>query len=162
MQKITPFLWYDDKAEEAAKFYCSIFKNSRVGSVTRYEGEGAKASGRPAGSVMTVEFELEGQKFVGLNGGPHFKFTEAVSFVVNCETQEEVDYFWGKLTADGGAESQCGWLKDKYGLSWQVVPTILPKLFQNKDPEKTQRVMKAMLQMKKIDIATLKEAAEGQ
>ena len=111
---------------------------------------------------MTVEFELEGQKFVALNGGPHFKFTEAVSFVVNCETQEEVDYFWGKLTADGGAESQCGWLKDKYGLSWQVVPTILPKLFQNKDPEKTQRVMKAMLQMKRIDIATLKEAAEGQ
>jgi predicted 3-demethylubiquinone-9 3-methyltransferase (glyoxalase superfamily) len=110
---------------------------------------------------MTVQFELDGQKFVGLNGGPHFKFTEAVSFVVNCENQEEVDYFWEKLTADGGAESQCGWLKDKYGLSWQVVPTILPELFKNKDPEKTQRVMKAMLQMKKIDIAALKQASEG-
>ena len=160
MQKITPFLWYDDKAEEAANFYCSIFKNSKVGSVTRYEGEGAKASGRPAGSVMTVAFELEGQKFTAINGGPHFKFTEAVSFVINCETQEEVDYSWEKLTADGGAESQCGWLKDKYGLSWQVVPTILPELFQDKDPEKLQRVMKAMLQMKKIDIAKLKQAGE--
>src|ERR1700674_1937485 len=146
MKKITPFFWYDDKAEEAANFYCSIFKNSRVGSVTRYEGEGAKASGRPAGTVMTVEFELEGQKFVALNGGPHFKFTEAVSFVVNCETQQEVDEFWEKLS-EGGEESQCGWLKDKYGLSWQVVPTILSKLLQDKDPEKSQRVMKAMLQM---------------
>jgi predicted 3-demethylubiquinone-9 3-methyltransferase (glyoxalase superfamily) len=162
MQKITPFLWYEDNAEEAANFYCSVFKNSKVGGVTRYEGEGAKATGRAAGSVMTVAFELDGQKFTAINGGPHFKFTEAVSFVVNCETQEEVDYFWEKLTADGGAESQCGWLKDKYGLSWQVVPTILPQLFQNKDPEKTQRVMKAMLQMKKIDIPTLQRAAEGQ
>jgi predicted 3-demethylubiquinone-9 3-methyltransferase (glyoxalase superfamily) len=161
MQKITPFLWYDDKAEEAANFYCSIFKNSKVGSVTRYEGEGAKASGRPEGSAMTVEFELEGQKFIGLNGGTHFKFTEAVSFSINCESQEEVDYFWDKLTADGGAESQCGWLKDKYGLSWQVVPSVLPELFKNKDPEKTKRVMKAMLQMKKIDIAILKQASEG-
>jgi predicted 3-demethylubiquinone-9 3-methyltransferase (glyoxalase superfamily) len=161
MQKITPFLWYDDKAEEAANFYCSIFKNSKVGSVTRYEGEGAKASGRPEGSPMTVEFELEGQKFIGLNGGTHFKFTEAVSFSINCESQEEVDYFWDKLTADGGAESQCGWLKDKYGLSWQVVPSVLPELFKNKDPEKTKRVMKAMLQMKKIDIAILKQASEG-
>ena len=162
MQKITPFLWYDDKAEEAANFYCSIFKNSKVGSVTRYEGEGAKASGRPAGTVMTVEFELEGQKFVGLNGGPHFKFTEAVSFVINCETQEEVDYFWEKLTADGGAESQCGWLKDKFGLSWQVTPTILPKLLQDKDPEKANRVMQAMMKMVKIDIATLKRAYDGE
>ncbi len=162
MQKITPFLWYDDQAEEAANFYCSVFKNSRVESVTRYEGEGAKASGRPAGTVMTVEFELEGQKFVGLNGGPHFKFTEAVSFVVNCETQEEVDYFWEKLTADGGAESQCGWLKDKYGLSWQIVPTILAELFKGKDASKSQRVMKAMLHMKKIDIPTLRRAAEGE
>jgi len=149
MQKITPFLWYDDKAEEAANFYTSIFKNSKVLSVTRYEEAGAQASGRPKGSAMTVEFELEGQKFVGLNGGPHFKFTEAVSFVVNCETQEEVDYFWEKLTADGGAESQCGWLKDKYGLSWQIVPTILAELFKGKDAETSQRVMKAMLQMKK-------------
>jgi predicted 3-demethylubiquinone-9 3-methyltransferase (glyoxalase superfamily) len=162
MQKITPFLWYDDKAEEAANFYCSIFKNSKLGSATRYEGEGAKASGQTAGTVMTIEFELEGQKFVGLNGGPHFKFTEAVSFVINCETQEEVDYFWEKLTADGGAESQCGWLKDKFGLSWQVTPTILPELFKHKDPEKSKRVMHAMLQMKRIDIAKLKEAAEGE
>lgn len=162
MQKITPFLWFDDKAEEAASFYCSIFKDSKVGSITRYEGEGAKASGRPAGTVMTVEFELEGLKFVGMNAGPHFKFTEAVSFVINCETQEEVDYFWGKLTADGGAESQCGWLKDKFGLSWQVTPTILPELFKKQDPEKSKRVMHAMLQMKKIDIAKLKEAAEAE
>src|SRR5438552_15178161 len=116
----------------------------------------------PKGSVMTVEFELEGQKFVGLNGGPHFKFTEAVSFVVNCETQEEVDYFWEKLTADGGAESQCGWLKDKYGLSWQVVPTILPELFKNKDASKTQSVMNAMLQVEKIDMAALQRAPEGE
>jgi predicted 3-demethylubiquinone-9 3-methyltransferase (glyoxalase superfamily) len=156
MQKITPFLWYDDKAEEAANFYCSIFKNSKVGRVTRYEGEGAKASGRPAGTVMTVEFELEGQTFTAINGGPHFKFTEAVSFVIHCETQEEVDHFWEKLTGDGGAESQCGWLKDKYGLSWQVVPNILVKLLQDKDT--AHGAMKALLQMKKIDIAKLKEA----
>jgi predicted 3-demethylubiquinone-9 3-methyltransferase (glyoxalase superfamily) len=157
MQKITPFLWYDDKAEEAANFYVSTFKNSRVKKVTRYP----EGSPGPVGSVMTVEFELDEQEFVALNGGPHFKFTEAVSFVVNCETQEEVDYFWEKLTADGGQESQCGWLKDKYGLSWQVVPTILPKLFEDKDPEKSKRVMQAMLQMKKIDIETLKRASEG-
>jgi predicted 3-demethylubiquinone-9 3-methyltransferase (glyoxalase superfamily) len=161
MQKITPFLWYDDQAEEAANFYVSLFENSKIGAVTRYEEEGAKASGRPKGSVMTVAFQLEGQEFVALNGGPHFKFTEAVSFVVNCETQEEVDHFWGKLSA-GGEEGQCGWLKDKYGLSWQVVPTVLPELFQDKDPEKSKRVMKAMLQMKKLDMKTLKQAAEGQ
>jgi predicted 3-demethylubiquinone-9 3-methyltransferase (glyoxalase superfamily) len=155
-QKITPFLWFDNKAEEAMNFYVSIFKNSKVLSVTRY-GEAAPG---PKGTVMTAEFQLEGQEFVALNGGPHFKFTEAVSFVVNCETQEEVDYFWEKLL-EGGQESQCGWLKDKYGLSWQVVPTILVELFQDKDPEKSQRVMKAMLQMKKIDIATLKHASEG-
>lgn len=160
MQKITPFLWYDNNAEEAANYYVSVFKNSRVKNVTRYEEEGAKASGRPAGSVMTVEFELDGQDFTALNGGPHFKFTEAVSFVVNCETQEEVDYFWDKLL-EGGTESQCGWLKDKYGLSWQVVPTILSKLFEGKDSEKSKRVMQAMLQMKKIDIEALKRAAEG-
>jgi predicted 3-demethylubiquinone-9 3-methyltransferase (glyoxalase superfamily) len=159
MQKITPFLWYDDNAEEAANYYVSVFKNSRVKTATRYDEAGAKASGRPAGSVMTVDFELDGQEFVGLNGGPHFKFTEAVSFVVNCETQEEVDYFWEKLS-EGGAEVQCGWLKDKYGLSWQVVPTILSKLLKNKDPEKAKRVMQAMLQMKKIDIEALKRAAE--
>jgi predicted 3-demethylubiquinone-9 3-methyltransferase (glyoxalase superfamily) len=160
MQKITPFLWFDNQAEEAANFYVSIFKNSKVNSVTRYEEEGAKAVGRPAGTVMTVEFELEGQKFVGLNGGPHFKFTEAVSFVVNCGAQDEVDYFWEKLS-EGGQESQCGWLKDKYGLSWQIVPTILAELFKGKDAEKSQRVMQAMLPMKKIDIATLKQAYEG-
>lgn len=161
MQKITPFLWYDDKAEEAAKFYVSVFKNSKVGGITRYEKEGAKASGRPEGTAMTVNFELEGQEFVALNAGPQFKFTEAISFVVNCETQEEVDYFWEQLS-EGGAESQCGWLKDKYGLSWQVVPTILVELFLDKDPEKTHRVMTAMLQMKKLDIAVLKQAAEGE
>jgi predicted 3-demethylubiquinone-9 3-methyltransferase (glyoxalase superfamily) len=162
MQKITPFLWYDDKAEEAANLYCSIFKNSKVGKVTHYDEASSKAAGRPVGSAMTVEFDLDGQKFVALNAGPHFKFTEAVSFVVNCDSQEEVDYFWEKLTADGGAESQCGWLKDKYGLSWQITPTILPELLQSKDAEKSQRVMKAMLQMKKIDIPTIKRAAEGE
>ena len=157
-QRITPFLWYDTQAEEAANFYVSVFKNSKVLGVVRYGDVGPG----PKGSVMTVEFELEGLKFVGLNGGPHFKFTEAISFVVNCETQEEVDYFWQKLIADGGAESQCGWLRDKYGLSWQVVPTILIELFKDKDAEKSQRVMKAMLQMKKIDIETLKQAYEGE
>jgi len=157
MQRITPFLWYDDKAEEAANFYISIFKNSKILSVLRYGEVGPG----PKGSVMTVEFQLEGQEFVALNGGPHFKFTEAISFVVNCATQEEVDYFWEKLTADGGQESMCGWLKEKYGLSWQVVPTILIELFKDKDAEKSQRVMKAMLQMKKIDIETLKQAYEG-
>jgi predicted 3-demethylubiquinone-9 3-methyltransferase (glyoxalase superfamily) len=161
MQKITPFLWYDNNAEEAANFYVSVFKNSRVKNVTRYEEEVAKAAGRPAGSVMTVEFELDGQEFTALNGGPNFKFTEAVSFVVNCETQEEVDYFWEKLS-EGGAEVQCGWLKDKYGLSWQIVPTILSELFKsNKDPEKLKRAMLAMLQMKKLDVEVLKQAAEG-
>jgi len=120
MQKITPFLWFDDQAEEAVKFYTSVFKNSKVGRILRYGEEAASKSGRPAGSVLTIEFEIEGQKFVALNGGPQFKFNESVSFVVNCETQEEVDYFWGKLIADGGEESQCGWLKDKFGLSWQV------------------------------------------
>ncbi len=161
MQKITPFLWFDDKAEEAAKFYTSVFKNSKVGGITRYEEEGSKASGRPAGTVMTVEFQLEGQEFVALNGGPHFKFTEAISFVVNCETQDEIDDFWEKLS-EGGAESQCGWLKDKYGLSWQIVPTVLSELFLDKDPEKTKRAMKAMLQMKKLDIKTLQQAYDGE
>jgi predicted 3-demethylubiquinone-9 3-methyltransferase (glyoxalase superfamily) len=157
-QKIKPFLWYDDKAEEAANFYVSLFKNSKVGSVSRYGEAGEAAAGRPKGTVMTVEFQLEGQDFVALNGGPHFKFTEAVSFVVNCETQEEIDGFWEKLS-EGGEKSQCGWLKDKYGLSWQIVPTVLGELM--KDPAKSERVMKAMLQMRKLDIATLKKAAEG-
>jgi predicted 3-demethylubiquinone-9 3-methyltransferase (glyoxalase superfamily) len=157
MQKITPFLWYDTQAEEAANFYVSIFKNSKVLSMTRCGDAGPG----PKGSVLVAAFELEGQKFVALNGGPNFKFTEAVSFVVNCETQEEVDYFWEKLL-EGGKESQCGWLKDKYGLSWQITPTILPKLLQDKDPEKANRVMQAMMKMIKIDIETLKRAAEGE
>jgi len=159
-QKITPFLWFDTQAEEAAKFYTSIFKNSKVASTTRYDEEGSKAAGRPKGSVMTVEFELEGQKFVALNGGPMFKLTEAVSFVVNCETQKEVDHFWESLSA-GGEEVQCGWLKDKFGLSWQVVPTVLTELLQDRDPQKAKRAMAAMLKMKKIDIAELKRASES-
>ncbi len=158
MQKITPFLWFDDQAEEAVKFYTSVFKNSKIGRILRYSEEAAKASGRPAGSVLTVELEMEGQKFVALNGGPLFKFNESISFVVNCETQEEVDYFWEKLTADGGQESQCGWLKDKFGLSWQVVPTVLIDMLHDKDSKKSERVTAAMLQMKKIDINKLKEA----
>jgi predicted 3-demethylubiquinone-9 3-methyltransferase (glyoxalase superfamily) len=162
MQKITPFLWFDNNAEEAVNFYVSIFKNSKLGKIARYTGAGAQAAGRPEGSVMTAEFQLEGQNFVAINGGPQFKFTEAISFVVNCGTQEEVDYYWEKLTADGGQESQCAWLKDKYGLSWQIVPTVLIEMLQDKDPEKAQRVMKAMLQMKKIDIATLKRAYDGE
>jgi predicted 3-demethylubiquinone-9 3-methyltransferase (glyoxalase superfamily) len=161
MQKITPFLWFDDQAEEAVKFYTSIFKNSRVGRVLRYDENAAKAAGGTVGSVLTIEFELEGQKFVALNGGSQFKFNESVSFVVNCETQDEVDYFWGKLTADGGQESACGWLKDKFGLSWQVTPTVLIDMLHDKDPEKTERVMKAMLQMQKIEIPKLKAAYGG-
>jgi predicted 3-demethylubiquinone-9 3-methyltransferase (glyoxalase superfamily) len=156
-QKITPFLWFDDKAEEAARFYTSIFKNSKIGNITRYDEEAAGPTGRPAGSVMTVDFQLAGKEFVALNGGPMFKFTEAISFVVNCENQEEVDYFWSKLSA-GGEESRCGWLKDKFGLSWQVVPTVLTEMLTDKDTAKAKRVMHAMLQMDKIDIAVLKKA----
>jgi predicted 3-demethylubiquinone-9 3-methyltransferase (glyoxalase superfamily) len=160
MQKITPFLWFTDNAEEAAKFYTSIFKNSKIGRILRYDEETAKVSqsGMPAGSVLTIEFEIEGQKFVALNGGPQFKFNESISFVVNCETQKEVDYFWEKLTADGGEESQCGWLRDKFGVSWQVTPIVLIDMLHDKDSEKAQRAMKAMLQMQKIDINKLKEA----
>ena len=165
MQKITPFLWFDNNAQEAVEFYTSIFsasggKNSKGGNASYYEEQGAEVSGRPKGSVMTVPFQLNGQDFVALNGGPLFKFTEAVSFVVNCETQEEVDYFWEKLT-EGGEEAQCGWLKDKFGLSWQVVPTAMGKLFSSPDPGKTNRVMKAMLQMKKLVIADLQKAYDG-
>ena len=158
MQKITPFLWFNDNAEEAVKFYKSIFKKSKIGKITRYSKAGEKAAGRPAGSVMTIEFEIEGQKFIGLNGGPIFKFTEAMSFVVNCKTQAEVNKYWKKLSA-GGKEVQCGWLKDKYGLSWQIVPTILGELLSSKDVAKSQRVMQAMLKMVKLDIKKLKEAA---
>jgi predicted 3-demethylubiquinone-9 3-methyltransferase (glyoxalase superfamily) len=160
MQKITPFLWFDSQAEEAAKFYTSVFKNSKITNVTRYDEAGAKASGWPKGTAMTVAFQLDGQPFVALNGGPVFKFTEAVSFVINCQTQEEVDYYWEKLTA-GGQEGQCAWLKDKFGLSWQVVPTALIEMLQDKDPKKAGNVMQAMLQMRKIDIKTLKQAYEG-
>ena len=159
-QRLSVCLWFDDQAEEAVKFYVSVFENSRIGRVTRYDEEGAKAAGRPKGSVMTVAFELDGQEFVALNGGPLFKFTEAISLVVNCESQAEVDAYWRKLSA-GGQEVQCGWLKDRFGLSWQVVPTILPEMLQDKDPEKSRRVMAAMLKMNKIDIAALKKAYEG-
>jgi predicted 3-demethylubiquinone-9 3-methyltransferase (glyoxalase superfamily) len=159
MQKITPFLWFDNQAEEAANFYVSIFKNSKVGSVARYGEEGAKVSGRPKGTVMTVTFQLDGQEFMALNGGPMFKFTEAISFIVNCKTQQEVDEFWEKLS-QGGEEGPCGWLKDKYGVSWQIVPTVLGEMMQDKDPEKSERVMKAMLQMKKLDIKSLEQAYE--
>jgi predicted 3-demethylubiquinone-9 3-methyltransferase (glyoxalase superfamily) len=155
IQRITPFLWFDHQAEEAANFYVSIFPNSKVVRLARY---GAAGPG-PAGSVMTVEFQLDGQSFVGLNGGPLFKFTEAISFVVNCQTQDEVDGYWEKLSA-GGAEVQCGWLKDRFGLSWQIVPTALFELLSNPDPEKSQRVMKAMFGMKKLDIRALKQAGE--
>jgi predicted 3-demethylubiquinone-9 3-methyltransferase (glyoxalase superfamily) len=158
MPKVTSFLWFDSQAEEAVKLYTSIFKNSKVGRILRYMEQTAEKTGRPVGSVLTVEFEIEGQKFVALNGGPQFKFNESVSFVVNCETQEEVDYFWEKLTADGGQESQCGWLKDKFGLSWQVVPTVLIDMLHDNDSEKADRVTKAMLQMQKIDIEPLKDA----
>ena len=158
MQKITPFLWFDNQAEEAVKFYTSIFKDSKIGKITRYGEAGEKVAGRPSGSVMTIEFEVEGQKFTALNGGPQFKFNESISFVVNCGTQEEVDYFWDKLTADGGQESQCGWLKDKFGLSWQIVPTVLIDMLHDKDSRKSEHVMQAMLQMQKIDINKLKAA----
>ena len=157
MQRITPFLWFDTQAEEAVNFYVSIFKNSRIGSIAHYEEEAAKASGRPKGSVMTVAFELDGQEFIALNGGPLFKFTEAISLVVNCETQEEVDHFWKRLTA-GGQEVQCGWLKDRFGVSWQIVPTVLGEMLQDKDRGKSRRVMAAMLKMKKINIEALKKA----
>jgi len=155
MEKITPFLWFDNQAEEAMNFYTSIFKNSKIGNVTRY----GEAGPGPEGSVMTASFELEGQEFMVLNGGPEFRFTEAISLFVNYKSQEEVDELWEKLT-EGGEEGPCGWLKDKFGLSWQIVPTLLGELLNNPDPEKSKRVMEAMLQMKKIDIPTLKRAYE--
>ena len=153
MQKITPFLWFDDKAEEAMNFYVSVFKNSKIVSVRRY-GEGGPG---PKGTVMTGTFQLDGQEFMALNGGPHFRFTEAISLFVNCETQDEVDEFWEKLS-EGGEKSRCGWLKDKYGLSWQIIPSVLGEMLQDKDAEKSRKVMEAMLQMDKIDIKTLKQA----
>jgi predicted 3-demethylubiquinone-9 3-methyltransferase (glyoxalase superfamily) len=160
MQRITPFLWFNDQAEEAADFYVSVFENSKIGYVTRYGEAAAKASGRPKGSAMTVNFQLAGQRFVALNGGPHFKFTEAISFVVGCQTQREVDKFWQKLSA-GGEKGRCGWLKDKYGVSWQIVPACLGQLLRHKDARKSQRVMEAILQMDKIEIKTLKKAFAG-
>jgi predicted 3-demethylubiquinone-9 3-methyltransferase (glyoxalase superfamily) len=157
MQKITPFLWFDDKAEEAVNFYLSVFKNSKIISVSRH-GEGRPG---PKGTAMSVTFQLDGQDFYALNGGPHFTFTPAISFFVNCETQQEVDDLWEKLSA-GGKKDRCGWLKDKYGLSWQIIPTTLGKLLHDKDAEKSKRVMQAMLQMDKIDIKTLQQAYEQQ
>jgi predicted 3-demethylubiquinone-9 3-methyltransferase (glyoxalase superfamily) len=156
MQKITPFLWFDGNVEEAINLYTSVFKDSKVLTITRY-GEGGPG---PKGSVMTASFKLLDQEFVALNGGPDFKFNEAVSFVVNCENQEEVDYYWEKLS-EGGVQQQCGWLKDRFGLSWQIVPTILPQLLSQKDAEKSKRVMQALLQMKKLEIQALKDAAEA-
>ncbi len=155
MQKITPFLWFDNQAEEAANFYASIFKNSKIGTVSRY----GEAGPGPKGTVMLVTFQLEGEEFMALNGGPLFKFTEAISLSVNCQTQEEVDELWEKLSA-GGEKGRCGWLKDKYGLSWQINPIVLGEMLNDKDPEKSNRVMQAMLQMDKIDIGKLKEAYE--
>jgi predicted 3-demethylubiquinone-9 3-methyltransferase (glyoxalase superfamily) len=157
MQKITPFLWFDTQAEEAANFYVSVFNNSRLVNITHY----GEAGPGPKGSVMTVVFELDGQEFLALNGGPQFTFTEAISFSVDCKTQEEVDEFWEKLS-EGGEEGPCGWLKDKYGLSWQINPTILGEMLNDPDPEKSKRVMEAMLTMNKIDIAGLKRAYEEQ
>lgn len=159
MQKITPFLWFDSQAEEAVNFYISVFRNSRIVTVTRYGKAGAEAAGRPEGTVMTIAFRIGEQEFVALNGGPVFTFSPAISFVVNCETQQEVDELWEKLS-DGGEKVECGWLRDKYGVSWQIVPTILGELLQDQDAEKSERVMKAMLQMKKIDIKGLKQAYE--
>ncbi len=155
-QKITPNLWFDTEAEEAAGFYTSVFKNSRIVNVTHYP----EAAPRPAGTVMTVEFELDGQQFVGINGGPQFTFDEAVSFEISCETQDDVDYFWERLS-EGGEEGQCGWLKDRYGLSWQVVPTGMAEVLTDADPARAQRAMQAMLGMRKLDVAALRSAADG-
>ena len=159
MHKITPYLWFDSQAEEAANFYVSVFKNSKIKSVTYYER--AEVTGAPEGKVMAVEFEVDGQHLVGFNGGPHFKFTEAISLMVSCSSQAEVDEYWNKLIADGGEASQCGWLKDKDGLSWQIVPTRLMELLSDPDPERAGRATKAMLEMQKIDLAALERAAAG-
>lgn len=161
MQKITTHLWFDDRAEEAARFYVSLFKNSKVLNVVRYPEAAANMSGRPPGSVMTVTFQLDGQQFIALNGGPMFKFSEAISLLVRCETQAEVDTLWEKLS-EGGQPGPCGWLKDRYGLSWQIVPAVLDRILQDKDPKKAEKVMQAVLQMQKLDAATLERAYEGQ
>jgi predicted 3-demethylubiquinone-9 3-methyltransferase (glyoxalase superfamily) len=161
-QRITPCLWFDDQAEEAARFYTGVFKNSRIGRITRYGEAGREVHGRPPGTVMTVEFELDGQAFTALNGGPVFKFNEAISFQVSCRDQAEVDYYWEKLS-EGGDEraQQCGWLKDRYGVSWQIVPTVLVEMIADRNPEKSQRAMTAMLRMKKFDIAELERVYAG-
>ena len=159
MQRITPCLWFDSQAEEAVKFYTSIFKNSKILKTARYGDAGAKVSGQPKGSVMTMTFQLEGQEFMALNGGPIFKFSEAISLIVDCKTQKEVDELWEKLS-EGGEKGVCGWLKDKYGLSWQIVPTVVSEMLQDKDARKTERVMEALLKMTKLDIAALKQAYE--
>jgi predicted 3-demethylubiquinone-9 3-methyltransferase (glyoxalase superfamily) len=161
MQKITPCLWFDDKAEEAVNFYASVFNKSKIKDVTRYGEAGAKVAGRPKGTVMTVTFELEGQEFMALNGGPVFKFSPAISLMVHCETQEELDELWEKLS-NGGEKGQCGWLTDKYGVSWQIVPAVLGEMLQDKDAERSERVMGALLQMNKLDIETLKRAYQQQ
>ncbi len=161
MKRFTTCLWFDGNGEEAAKFYISIFKNSKITGVTHFSKAAAEASGQPQGSVMTVTFQLEGQEFMALNGGPIFKLSEAVSIIVNCKKQDEIDYYWEKLSEDGDEKAQvCGWLKDKFGLSWQIVPDILGELIRDKDPEKSERVMSAFMKMKKIDIETLKAAAK--
>jgi predicted 3-demethylubiquinone-9 3-methyltransferase (glyoxalase superfamily) len=161
MQKITPCLWFDSNAEEAVYFYTSVFKNSKIGNISRYGEAGHEIHGKPAGTVLTIEFELDGQAFTALNGGPMFKFNEAVSFQVGCESQQEIDYYWDKLSAGGDKKAQqCGWLKDKYGLSWQIVPNVLSVMLRDQDAKKSERVMKALLQMKKLDIKTLKQAYE--
>lgn len=162
IQKITTNLWFDSQAEEAAKFYTSIFENSKIGRITSYGNEGNQIHGKPEGSVMTVEFELEGQAFVALNGGPQFKFTEAISFIIHCEDQKELDHYWGKLSEGGDEKAQvCGWLKDQFGVSWQIIPENLTEMVNDSNPEKSERMMKALLQMKKIDIKTLELAYQG-
>src|SRR5215204_2197068 len=162
LRKIAPCLWFDNQAEEAAKFYASIFRGSKILNISHYGKEGHEIHGRPAGSVMTVAFELEGQRFTALNGGPHFKFNEAISFEVHCETQQEIDELWEKLSAGGDPKAQqCGWLKDRFGVSWQIIPSVMEEMFEEPTSPKSERVMRAMLQMKKIDIAALKRAYEG-
>jgi predicted 3-demethylubiquinone-9 3-methyltransferase (glyoxalase superfamily) len=160
MQRVTPCLWYNDQAEEAARFYTSIFKNSKIKDIARYGESGARVSGRPKGSVMTVTFELDGQEFMALNGGPMFSFSPAISFIANCQTQQEVDELWDQLSA-GGTVEQCGWLRDKYGVSWQIVPTVVNEMMSDKDPQKSERVMEAILQMTKLDIDALQKACKG-
>jgi len=161
MQKITPFLWFNGNAEQAAKFYTSVFKKSKIHAITRYSKAASKGSGQPVGTVMTVEFDIEGERFTALNGGPDFKFNESISFVVRCKTQAELDYYWKKLTSGGGKEVACGWLRDKFGVSWQIVPENIMELLNSKDPEKVERLMAAVMNMVKLDIKKLKAAYAG-